>query len=611
MLPLLGAIVLVLLFLAGVYLVPHRIDQDVGSERVSIDGLSGPERNERFSYAYTDGAASARLAQAGVGRFIASLRMGGPQEQIPVAARVATEAAAIDLGAVAPIRVYHLLIPADGNGDLEFRLPSATTTIDADPRRLGLLVDWMRVRPVGTVTPPPSLLLATPLILTLGWLTLSWLAIGYRAKLALLLLSSAVLAISYLASRGRVVLPVWWLIGGGVVALVATSFARFDGWRFSTPLRQITILFVVWRVALWLVSGVGLWYSSAFYELAKGRTLAGSVIDRQQLIWKALAGQWMQFDSGHYQAIATSGYSFYNQEWPNIAFFPLYPLLIRLLLPITGGRVAVAALLVSHIALFVALLLLYDLVARDFNPPVAYRAVVLLLVFPTSFFFVAGYTESLALALVIGAVWAMRRQRWYLAGIAGALLALTRLPGVLIAPILGLTFLQHHDWQWRALLRPAILAVLLPPLGLGLFMLFQWWRFGTPFAFLIAQERWGNEISPPWAIPQVLLQTIPTSVDWPMRAFQLVTWLSFAGLMLGALLRLPLAYGLTMLLLLTPPYLSNYHGSFPRYVLVGFPAFVVMALLAQRLWVRQALVTTMLLFLVVGVLLFVNGFWVG
>ena len=96
-----------------------------------------------------------------------------------------------------------------------------------------------------------------------------------------------------------------------------------------------------------------------------------------------------------------------------------------------------------------------------------------------------------------------------------------------------------------------------------------------------------------------------------MAVVQLSIWASFIGLTLLALRRLPLPYGLTALLLLLPAYLANQRGSLPRYVLIGFPAFVVLAIVAQRLWLRWLIISTMLPLLVILTLLFVNKFWVA
>lgn len=647
--------------------------QEVGSQAVSLAGLHDPEHNDRFSYAYTRGETEVRFPQTGAGHFMVSLRMAGPNETVPVAARVATPSRQLSLGTVEQLRVYHLLLPTNLDGDLQFGIHSATTLM-GDSRQLGVLLDWLQIRSLATLIPPPELLLSTPLALLLVWCAAAQLFTSYRRKLIVLLLAGAILSSIYSTCRGRLALQPWWLISPGLVITAAVFLYRVDwrqaattlrqlaskvdvGWRrlmlhlnqlrehvtnsvlrprrsegagILLALRPVTGMFIVWRVALWLIGGIGLWFSSTVYplvyqmyrfgdpawhrgEMVDGRLLwlAGNLADRKKFLWELFAESWLQWDSHHYAAIAFFGYQFPLGHQPNIAFFPLYPVLMRLVLPLSNGNLILAGLVVAHLALFAALLLLYDLVACDFGQKVAQRTIVLLLVFPTSLFLGAVYTESLALALAVAALWAMQRQRWWLAGAAGGLLALTRLPGVMMAPVIAIVYLQYHSWRWRAI-RPDFLAVLLPPLGLALFMLFQWWYYGTPVAFFDAQRDWESHISTPWALPMGLFRWLQNPGNlWPLLVFQLVIWGCFSLLLLVTLRRLPLPYGLTALFLLLPPLLNNKAHGLPRYVLLGFPTFIVLAMLAERPWVRRIVISVMLLFLVVETVLFVNGFWVA
>jgi hypothetical protein len=623
--------------LFGIYARPLDNVQDIGTWNVAVSDLYSAEHNADFTYAYTAGDATLDLPQTGAGRFITELRIGTPRAQVPLAARLATPTQQIALGTFAGLRVYHVLLPTTARGDIQVHLQSTTMRISGDPRELGVLVDWVRVRSLGSFRPPTALLISIPALLLLLSLATSQLGLAYRWNGLLLLLSGAALVIACAVFRGILAIHPAWLIGGGLVAVGSSSLsrvipnvdaslrralpplpmrlARLDWSRFAAALRCVVPLFAIWRVALWLICGLSVWFSSAIRPFAHAITTDGTVEIRDNLLrelgWKIFIRDWMQWDSHHYQGIALHGYNFYNQHWPNIAFFPLYPMLIRVLFPWTGGHTEAAAFLVANVAFFAALLLLYDLLSRDFDSTVARRTLVLLLVFPTSFFFGAGYSESLALGLTVAAVWAMRRQYWWLTGAAGFLLALTRLPGVFIAPVLAITYLQQHHWRWRTMTRPAFFAILLPPLGLALFMLFQWWRFDQPFAFLIAQRDWDNHISPPWVMPSMLLTHLQTAPDWEITLFQLVVWASFIGLTALAVYRLPLVYGLTTLLLVVPPYLSSWPRSLPRHVLIVFPLFVVMALLAERAWIRRLLIVAMLILLTIGTMLYVNAYWVA
>lgn len=607
--PLLIACVLGVVMLGMVYRLPLQRIEDVGAWAGFGQGLHAVETIGAVSYVHTDGDARVRLPETGGGSFVVRLQLGGPGGVATNQAHLAVDDNTLDLGTVADLRTYHILAPANQHGDIGLRIRGPTLQLADDPRELGVMIDWLGLRSLVTGSFPLPLLGATLFCLTCFSFAFAGLGIGPRRQLVLLSLLAIMLNLAPLASRGQVALGPWWL-GLSLSALIATALTLSEGSVFLLSLPGIATIFMLWRLLLWLIGGVGLWWSQIVYRHGRGiaYNLERTDFGHEQIVWRTLAGGWMQWDSLHYQAIATTGYTFTGLTWPNIAFFPLYPLLIRAITPLTAGSTTLAALVISNLALLAALLVLYDLVARDFDRVTAYRSVLLLLLFPTSFYLAAGYTESLALALGIAAVWAMRRQRWWLAGAAGFLLALTRVPGVLIAPVLACAYLQHQRWTWRALLRPQILAVVLPPLGLASFMLYQWLAFGTPFAFLSAQGNWNNGMALPWIIPQKILRALRVSPEWEMATIQLAVWVGFIGLAVAALWRLPLVYGLTTVLLLLPPFLANQRGSLIRHVLIGFPIFIVLALITERRWLRWLLYCLMLPLLVIFTLLFVNGF---
>ena len=605
--PLILVIGLSLLVLLALYGSGYRRAHEVGSWAAHATGVHAPEQAGGLWYAYTSGDAVLRFPEIGAGYSALVARLGGPAGTAPVAAHLGTSAGEVDLGAIEGIRVYHLLGRADARGDLRLRVTSATRQLASDPRPLGVLVGNIVVRSMGATAPPRSLFVTLPLAIGLLWVATAGLPTTIRPKVAIALLTPAVLGLAFALFRGQVGLQPW-ILAVAVSALGGMLLSRSQR-AIPTSWRGVAGVFVLWRVALWIIGALGVRYSQSIYRLGRGIAFdfGNARLSENASAWQMFGAAWMQWDGKHYQDIALNGYRFGGEGLPTVAFFPLYPLLIRVLLPLTGHNSVVAALLVSNLAMFAAVLLLYDLVAVDIGPAIAYRTVLLLMIFPTSFFLVAALTESLALALAIASVWAMRRQRWWLAGAAGFGLALARVPGVLIAVVLLVSYLQARRWNWRAI-RPDALAALLPPLGLALFMLYQWSRFGTPFAFLIAQGSWNNGAAPPWVILGKMLMNVKSSPEWEMAAFQICIWAGFLALTLYALRRLPLPYGLTALLLLLPAYLASQRGSLPRHVLIAFPVFVALACVMDRAWPRWLLVSATLPLLVFLTMLFVNGF---
>lgn len=600
-----------LLLLLGVYARPITLVHDIGSSFETTQGLYPPEYNGQLSYAYTKGDAILRLPQIGAGRYMITLRMAGPGASVTVPAQLDINSQSVDIGEVQLLRTYTASVAAEPDGDLVIGLQSPRVTLPGDPRSLGLLLDRIEVRSFEATRPPLMTVLSLLVVLALAAAEIIRRALPWRQTIILLAAASTLLALFCGLSRGRIDLATWWsIIGLCVVAAAFLYLSQRDGQGFAQPVYAVATLFITWRLTLWLLAALALHYAPFFQPFTAVIEHDETNAAANSFVATMLAQGWVHWDSTAYLAIAERGYTFVEQRWPSIAFFPLYPLLVRALAFVSGQSAAITALLVAHLAFFGALLLLYKLLEHDFGTTVAYRSVLLLLVCPTSFFFAAAYSEALALLLLVVAVWALRHERWWLAGLAGFLLALTRLPGVLITPIFALAYLQACGWNVRAL-RWSALAVLLPPAGLGLFMLFQWWRFETPFAFMIAQRSWHNTLSPPWVMPHLLYEYVFTSDYWLIASFQSLFWIGFLVLTIVALWRLPLLYSATLLLFLLPPYFSSWPWSISRHVLMGFPAFVVLAYLSRTLWVRQTVILLLLVLLILATMFFVNGFLVA
>ncbi|HEY7355483.1 MAG TPA: mannosyltransferase family protein, partial [Ktedonobacterales bacterium] len=150
----------------------------------------------------------------------------------------------------------------------------------------------------------------------------------------------------------------------------------------------------------------------------------------------AFTATWRRFDSYFFLHIARLGYT--NQGLG--AFFPLYPLLIRLFAWPLAGHFTLAALLVSWLCAWGSYLWFYRLAAREFGARVARLALLFLALSPVSFFSFAPYSESLFLLVSIGAVERARAGRLWQASLLAALGMLTRPTGLLL--------LLPLAWEW-------------------------------------------------------------------------------------------------------------------------------------------------------------------
>ena len=142
---------------------------------------------------------------------------------------------------------------------------------------------------------------------------------------------------------------------------------------------------------------------------------------------------WNRWDGPQYLLIAQHGYAASGDQRLALAFFPLYPWLIRLLTMVVRDAV-LSAFLISTVASVVVGVALARLFAIDCSPHLARRAAWFLFIFPTSYFLHIDYSESLFLALVLTSFVAARRERWFQAGLLGAFAALARPNGILLLP---------------------------------------------------------------------------------------------------------------------------------------------------------------------------------
>jgi Gpi18-like mannosyltransferase len=324
---------------------------------------------------------------------------------------------------------------------------------------------------------------------------------------------------------------------------------------------------------------------------------------------------WARWDGGWYLEIAQHGYTFVPGRQSNVAFFPLYPYLVRVLhwvipLPRDAGWLAVGIIL-SNASFLVALIYLYRLVCLDYEPRTAARTILYLCVFPTTLFLSAVYTESLFLALVISAFYYARADRWFLAGILSAAAALSRPPGVLLAIPLAFEYLSQREFQWRRI-KPNCVALLFPLLSLLGHLTFLRWRFGSWDILSKAEtaQGWNRRLSFPW---NTLFHSFPGmhSFNGFHGAFEFFFTLALLGLAIFGYFRLRLSYSIYAAVSLV--FITSWGElrSAPRLGLVIFPIIIALALLGQNGAFNRAYLVLSTILALVSMVVFSQWGWVA
>ncbi len=324
-----------------------------------------------------------------------------------------------------------------------------------------------------------------------------------------------------------------------------------------------------------------------------------------------LSASWNRWDTGNYTTIATHGYA------PHIsltAFFPLFPLLERAGTFFTHSPF-VAGLLIANAADLIALFALYELVRKDHGEQCAARSVLYLSIFPSSFFLVAAYNESLFLCLALLCFCQLRHGRFWLAGIFGFLTCLTRSTGIFLLFPMAYVYLCGRQ------LRFDILALTLPLLGITAYSWYCSVIFGDPLAWEHAQVFWHHQFHFPWETLLITLKAIKHSPG--LLSFQTLhncldlASILFALAMLVISIRRPprlyLVYAVPLLLfVLSVPIVGNSSiplQSMPRYALELFPVFIIAGLLGKHRWFHDSYLLLSGALLFVSCMLFLAGHW--
>ncbi|PYI56235.1 hypothetical protein [Paenibacillus flagellatus] len=238
-----------------------------------------------------------------------------------------------------------------------------------------------------------------------------------------------------------------------------------------------------------------------------GFAFAALIGEWKPSLYDTFVSYWREYDTYHYLSIAGTGYHADGDSAITIAFYPLYPALIRLVGFLVPDLFA-AGLIVSNAFLLIGMYALVRLVELDAPGRTAFASAKLMMLYPLSFFFSIVYTESLFFALCVLSVYNARKRKWLLAGVFGMLAALTRNQGVLLAVPIAIelieTWREHRSSSGsdngnakkapRAReLASGAAAVLLPSFGIFLYLLVNKLATGDWFRFLFHQkEYWGQ-----------------------------------------------------------------------------------------------------------------------
>jgi len=331
------------------------------------------------------------------------------------------------------------------------------------------------------------------------------------------------------------------------------------------------LIFIVWFLCLNLLNlvSVRLLFDKTSYELPK----------KVSLKYRHLTVPWLNFDGRNYLEIATKGYNPHYRLDLRV-FFPLFPLLVRIVSLNLLFNPVLVGLGISLLTFMASLLVFYKLLQEDkIGNKNREKIILLLLLFPTSFYFLAFYTESIFLFLVLLSFYFLNKKNLFLTSVFIALATATRVTGLALLPSL---FWQGYKKYQKSKKFPW--PILIAPLGFIAFSVYLQITTGNGLSIISKQKDWYKPMGvfgPEKALSNGFLKflqgSLVTQGNLFGRSMEIVEFLSAIFLLSIIVLsykKIKSSYWLFIFFSAWPIFFSGSLSSIHRYILVLFPIYI-------------------------------------
>jgi hypothetical protein len=408
------------------------------------------------------------------------------------------------------------------------------------------------------------------------------------------------------------------------------SFSLRSWWQVHRKeVFALLLVFVIWRATLFLIGSL----ADTFLPYAPQFPYAENLLPSYHL--PRWIYSWANFDGVHYLTIAEKGYIGTGLIQ---AFFPLFPyVMLHTFFQVTQHHINTLALGL-FLGNFFALLMLgswYFFMADAYDKKTAIISTAALLLFPAAFFWGALYTESLFFILVIWTFWFAHHKKWRWVTLSILLASATRIVGIFLLPAVWIEiFLNYTSFSMHTPLKkvptllnnffrdhgPKLLLTSLGSIGLLSYMFFLQGEFHDPLYFAHVQSSFGaGRESHVMLYPQVVWRSVRILLTARPINWRYFTYIQeFIAGFIGAIVlflsvkQVKRSYWFFALSAFVLPTVTGTFSSMPRYILVCFPIYILLAKLAQK---YKALGWLLLLIsvvtLVINTVLFIQGYWVG
>jgi hypothetical protein len=267
-------------------------------------------------------------------------------------------------------------------------------------------------------------------------------------------------------------------------SIASRVFSLLEQWRRSEEVRIVWPIFVSTRVGVLLVGFLGIVLLGYAPHTPPYRLYNNDFLD--------MPARW---DTGWFMGIALDGYRFdpsIRDRMQNIAFFPMYPMLMRYGSLFASGQVVWVGVAISFGAFFWAMVYLFRLARSYLDDDAAVAGLAFLATYPFALFYSTAYTEALYLLTIVAACYHFERDELWKAGVWGFAAGLTRPNGCLLSVVLALLAIRKWRTTSSHTLRSRLAVAAAPGIGMLIFSAYIYDLTGNPLQWAAQHAAWGR-----------------------------------------------------------------------------------------------------------------------
>lgn len=338
------------------------------------------------------------------------------------------------------------------------------------------------------------------------------------------------------------------------------------------------------------------WILLIILFLAVGITLFGqpSVINLLSLA---------NWDGRHFLDIAKNGYTDNIQY----AFFPLYPSLISLLSKFLNGNYHLSGFLINLASSF-GIIYYFIKLLNEYDLKVKIKILMYFLIFPTSFYLLAIYSEATFLLFTLMSFYFAKYKKFYISALFVSLSLITRISGVAVFAAFA-----YHVYTTKKSLHEKILILAISLSGMVGYCGYLFYVTGNPFYFLISELTWDRSITLPGLNIFAAVEYLAVFGIKPESysiLFDLIFTVFGLGIAIKVWKNLNLKYSIYSWISLLLPLTTALILSMPRFILVIFPLFIALSQIKSRIFnISYVVISLTLLFLFLN--FFIRNIWVS